>query len=498
MFFPIVFQKNKMQVNYTVDCLNKHESVSNEGCVNPIATVIIIALDLSIMSQNSNKLTSRQANPLFGSIVVPGDKSISHRALIIGSLAIGTTKIRGLLNGEDVMSTKNALVSLGVDIWKDDNEIWFVKGVGLNGMISPPSPLNLGNSGTGVRLIMGVVAGQKITATFFGDKSLSMRPMDRITNPLDKVGAKIISRDRGLLPVTIEGTRTPSAITYVSTVASAQIKSAILFSGLNARGTTKITEPLASRDHSESMLCHFGASITKQILPDNQCHIELTGEAELHATEVIVPRDPSSAAFPVVAALITPGSDICLPGIGMNPLRIGLLTTLREMGGEIAFKNERIEGGEPVADLHVRASELRGISVPQERVASMIDEFPILAIAAAKAHGTTKMSGIGELRVKETDRVKVMAKGLRACGVIVEYDDENMFVTGQQSSGGIKGGAIISAEHDHRIAMSFLILGTVTDNPVTVTGCDTIKTSFPCFQEIMNKLGTNIIIGDDL
>ena len=439
-------------------------------------------------SHPHDQLVSRKAGPLLGIMPIPGDKSISHRALIFGSLAIGTTKVSGLLEGADVMSTKDALVALGAGIDRDADGVWHITGVGLHGMISPVTPLDLGNSGTGARLLMGVVAGQNITATFCGDASLSVRPMARITDPLAEMGAGITCRDGGLLPVTIAGAANPMALSYRSKVASAQIKSAILLAGLNARGTTTIIEPHASRDHSESMLRHFGASVQQHIDTGGAHHVALIGEATLHAADIIVPSDPSSAAFAIVAALITPQSDITLVGIGMNPLRTGLLTTLVEMGGDIVKSNDRIEGGEAVADLRIRHSQLKGVTIPADRAASMIDEYPILSVAAATASGTTEMLGVAELRVKETDRIKVMADGLAACGVTVDYDDDSMRV----STSIIKGGATLSAQHDHRIAMSFLTLGLVAEQPITVTGCATIETSFPGFASGMNQLGARI------
>ena len=436
---------------------------------------------------NHDILRSRKVTRLHGTITVPGDKSISHRSLILGSLAIGETRISGLLEGADVLATKDALIALGADIEKTASGDWQVAGVGLHGMISPATPLDLGNSGTGVRLLMGVVAGQNITATFVGDASLSSRPMARITTPLAAIGASITSRE-GQLPVTITGTPTPMARQHQSQVASAQIKSAILLAGLNARGITEIIEPHASRDHSESMLRYFGADVQQNIADDGRHIIRLQGEAELHGRQIVVPRDPSSAAFGIVAALITPQSDVIIPGIGMNPLRTGLLDTLIEMGGSIERVNERDDGGERVADLHVKSSQLHAIEVPASRAASMIDEYPILSVAAAAATGTTYMRGVAELRVKETDRIKVMADGLRDCGVSVEYDDDSMQVTG----GKVDGGVTIAAQHDHRIGMSFLTLGMIAAQPITVSGCATIETSFPGFATRMSELGALI------
>ena len=432
-----------------------------------------------------DSLQSGKPGGLAGVFNVPGDKSISHRSLILGGLAIGTTQIRGLLEGDDVMATGRAMQALGADISRDDNATWHVTGVGMNGLVSPETPLDLGNSGTGVRLLMGVVAGQSITATFSGDASLSRRPMARVTDPLSRMGAAITARDGDRLPVTIVGAQTPLAADHTSLVASAQIKSAVLLAALNARGTSIVREPTASRDHTEAMLRHFGATVRSTTEADGTHIVELDGEATLTAADIAVPRDPSSAAFPMVAALITEGSDLLIPAVGMNPLRTGLITTLQEMGGDISLENERIEGGEGVADLRVRHSQLHGIDVPPERAASMIDEYPILAIAATRASGITRMLGVEELRVKETDRIAVVAEGIIAAGGNVSYDDDSMTVTG----GDIAGGMTIDSQHDHRIAMSFLTLGMISAAPITVTGCGTINTSFPGFADSMNACG---------
>ncbi|MGB2294527.1 MAG: 3-phosphoshikimate 1-carboxyvinyltransferase [Candidatus Puniceispirillum sp.] len=439
-------------------------------------------------TQTNLSLSSQKTANLAGIVNVPGDKSMSHRSLILGSLAIGTTRVTGLLEGADVLATADAMRAMGADITRHDDGTWVILGQGLHGLEAPETALDLGNSGTGVRLLMGVVAGQPITATFTGDASLSTRPMARITDPLQTMGTIVASRDGGLLPVTITGQDEPMAICYESPVASAQIKSAILLAGLTARGDTEVIEPHASRDHTESMLRHFGAKVDQAIRDDGTHHVRLHGGAQLMAADIAVPRDPSSAAFPMVAALLTEGSDITLPAIGMNPLRTGLITTLIEMGGNITTLNERNEGGEPVADLRVRHSELHGIEVPAERAASMIDEFPILSVAATQANGSTVMNGVAELRVKETDRIKVMADGLQAAGAIVSYDDDTMTVTG----GEIKGGMTVNSQHDHRIAMSFLTLGLISEAPVKVDGCETINTSFPDFAKIMQNAGANI------
>lgn len=442
-----------------------------------------------VLTRSETLISSRHTG-LSGSFDVPGDKSISHRSLIMGGMAIGTTRVTGLLEGDDVMATGRAMQALGAGITQDEDGSWIVTGVGTAGLISPEQPLDLGNSGTGVRLLMGVVAGLPITATFCGDESLSRRPMARVTDPLALMGADVTSRDGGRLPVTISGAQTPLAADHVSKVASAQIKSAVLLAGLNARGTSIVREPHASRDHTEAMLRHFGATVRQRLEPDGTHIVELEGEAVLKASDVIVPRDPSSAAFPMVAALITEGSDLSIPGIGMNPLRTGLITTLQEMGGDIEISNERTEGGEAVADLRVRHSQLHGIDVPAERAASMIDEYPILAIAATQATGTTRMLGVAELRVKETDRIAVVAEGILAAGGTVTYDEDSMTVTG----GGVAGGMSVDSQHDHRIAMSFLTLGMVSDQPITVTGCTTINTSFPGFAVSMNGCGAALAI----
>ena len=448
----------------------------------------------------SSALISHACDGLNGVIDIPGDKSVSHRALILGGMATGTTRISGLLTGEDVLSTLGAVKALGVSISTDPktNDI-FVDGVGTAGFISPDAPLDLGNAGTGVRLLMGAVAGQPVTAKFSGDASLSVRPMRRITDPLAKMGAQIAylpeKAEKGFLPVSITGAAPVLALDYTTPVASAQIKSAIMLAALNARGQTVITEPHISRDHTESMLRHFGIEIDQKILADGSHQVTLAGGTPLSAKDIVVPRDPSSAAFAIIAALITPNSDIHLPAISLNPQRTGLLTTLLEMGADITITDERIEGGEKVGDLSVKSSQLSGIEVPAERAASMIDEYPVLAIAAASATGTTHMPGIAELRVKETDRIATTAAGLAACGVEVAETQDSLSVTGTP---GIAGGATINSSHDHRIAMSFLVLGMVSKTAITVTDIETIATSFPGFAELMNRAGAQMNLqGED-
>ena len=439
-------------------------------------------------------LKSEKTQNLSGDVKLPGDKSISHRSLIFGCLAKGQTVIRGLLEGDDVMSTRSALVQLGGDITlidDDGDRRWVVNGVGLGGFKAPEAPLDLGNAGTGVRLLMGVVAGSGINAVFTGDASLSKRPMARVTDPLKDMGAKVEARDGTYLPLMITAPEQPQALNYTSPVASAQIKSAVLLAGLTARGTTSVTEPKASRDHTEAMLRHFGASVESICHDDGRYTASLSGEAQLTARDVDVPADPSSAAFLAVAATITPGSQLTLKAVGTNPLRFGLFETLMDMGADMTLSNQRQEGGEDVADITVRSSQLHGITVPPERAASMIDEYPILSVAAAHATGKTEMIGIEELRVKETDRIQLMADGLLAAGVKVETTHDSMTVHGQETRP-IKGGITVDACHDHRIAMSFLTLGLTTTQPMTVLGAETIATSFPNFTDLMNGIGGNI------
>ena len=436
----------------------------------------------------SHSLVSHKTDNLTGQFDVPGDKSISHRSMILGAIAIGRTHVSGLLEGDDVMATKQAMIDCGAQIQKQGDD-YVIDGVGMGGLSAPSKPLDLGNAGTGVRLLMGLIAGQSLSATFIGDASLSARPMRRITDPLEEMGAQVSTND-GKLPVTVTGLETPLPVTYAPKVASAQIKSAILLAGLRARGNTIVTEPHISRDHTEAMLRHFGISVTQEILDDGAHRVTMQGGSDLIAKDILVPRDPSSAAFVIVAALITPNSDVTLPAIGMNPQRTGLITTLIEMGGDITLSNNRLEGGEEVADIRVRSSQLHGIDVPPARAASMIDEYPILSVAASRATGTTMMSGVAELRVKETDRIAVMANGLKACGVDVTEGDDFMSVTGQADP--VPGGATINSQHDHRIGMSFLVLGMVSAHPIQVDDVATINTSFPHFADKMNAIGAKI------
>jgi 3-phosphoshikimate 1-carboxyvinyltransferase len=432
-------------------------------------------------------LDARASGPLSGKVRVPGDKSISHRALILGALAVGQTRISGLLEGEDVLNTAKSMRALGADVERTGPFAWKVNGVGVGGFAEPASPLDFGNSGTGCRLVMGAVAGCPVTATFDGDASLRSRPMRRILDPLELMGAKAgEAREGGRLPLTLHGARDPVPITYRTPVASAQIKSAVLLAGLAAPGVTTVIESEASRDHTELMLKHFGADIVSAKEGTHGRKISLTGEPELHGAEVIVPADPSSAAFPIVAALIVPGSDIVLSDVMTNPLRTGLFTTLREMGASIEESEVRGDAGEPMAQLRVRASKLRGVEVPPQRAPSMIDEYLVLAVAAAFAEGTTIMRGLQELRVKESDRLAATADMLRVNGVKVEISGDDLIVEGR---GHVPGGGLVATHMDHRIAMSALVMGCAADKPVKVDDTAFIATSFPDFIPMMRSLG---------
>lgn len=440
-------------------------------------------------SASLTPLTAATSGALRGRALVPGDKSISHRALILGALAVGETKITGLLESEDVLNTAGAMRALGATVTRTGEFAWSVKGVGVAGFAQPAAPLDFGNSGTGCRLVIGAVAGCPISATFDGDASLRTRPMRRVLDPLEQMGAKVISQSEGgRLPLTLQGARDPLPIIYKSPVASAQIKSAVLLAGLAAPGETTVIEPEHSRDHTELMLRQFGAEVTS--VPDGPLgrKITLKGQPELRAAGVNVPSDPSSAAFPVVAALIVPGSDIELPGVMTNPLRTGLFATLREMGGDIS-ESESSHAGEPMATLRVSASKLRGVEVPAERAPSMIDEYLVLAVAAAFAEGTTIMRGLHELRVKESDRLEATAAMLRVNGVAVEISGDDLIVRGK---GGVKGGGLVTTHMDHRIAMSALVMGLASEKPVKIDDSTFIATSFPNFMPMMRKLGAEI------
>ncbi len=435
-------------------------------------------------------LVSAPVSGLKGDIGVPGDKSISHRALMIGGMAVGETTIRGLLLGDDVLRTATALEAMGVSIKRDSDDVWRVWGVGVGGLQEPDDVLDLGNSGTGARLLMGLVATHPIQVQFTGDASLRSRPMGRIATPLGQMGTQVIARDGDKMPLTVIGARMAMPIEYKLPVPSAQIKSAVLLAGLNTPGETSVIETRPSRNHTELMLRHFGATLTVTDEAPDRRVITLTGQPELESKEVIIPGDPSSAAFPLVAALITPESEITIKNIGLNPLRIGMIDTLREMGADIDVTGARDQAGEPVADLVVRTSQLKGVTVPPERAPSMIDEYPVLAVAAAAADGVTRMRGLKELRVKESNRLAAIADGLTACGVGVEIEDDDLIVTGAPAS--IPGGAQIESRMDHRIAMSFLVLGMTAKQPVAIDDSHHIATSFPSFVGLMKGLGADI------
>lgn len=436
-------------------------------------------------------MTAQKSGPLSGVAEVPGDKSISHRALIFGAMAVGETRITGLLEGQDVLDTARAMRAFGAEVTQHGPGAWSVHGVGVGGFQEPADVIDCGNSGTGVRLIMGTMATTPITATFTGDASLRKRPMGRVTDPLYLFGTQAYGRKGGRLPMTVVGATNPVPVRYALPVASAQVKSAVLLAGLNAPGQTVVIEREPTRDHSERMLLGFGAELTVEQTAEGHV-ITLTGQPELRPQTVAVPRDPSSAAFPVCAALIVPGSDITVPGVSQNLTRNGLYLTLVEMGAEIEFLNARQEGGEPVADLRVRFSpDMRGIEVPPERAPSMIDEYPILSIVAAFAEGTTVMRGVKELRVKESDRIDAMARGLEACGVRIEEDQDTLIVHGM-GAGGVPGGATAKTHIDHRIAMSFLVAGLAAQQPISVDDGSPIATSFPVFEPLMKSLGAEI------
>ncbi len=438
-------------------------------------------------------MTARKSRPLRGEAGVPGDKSISHRALIFGAMAVGETKITGLLEGQDVLDTAAAMRAFGAQAVQHAPGVWSVHGVGVGGFREPSDVIDCGNSGTGVRLIMGCMATTAMTATFTGDASLRKRPMGRVTEPLALFGTQAYGRKGGRLPMTVVGAADPVPVRYTLPVASAQVKSAVLLAGLNAPGQTVVIEREPTRDHSERMLLGFGADLTVEKTAQGNV-ITLTGQPELRPQVVAVPRDPSSAAFPVCAALIVEGSDILVPGVSQNLTRNGIYLTLVEMGADIAFENPREEGGEPVADLRVRFSALKGIEVPPERAPSMIDEYPVLSVVASFAEGRTVMRGVKELRVKESDRIDAMARGLEACGVRIEEDEDTLIVHGM-GAGGVPGGATCAVHLDHRIAMSFLVLGMAAKAPVTVDDATPIATSFPVFEGLMRGLGAALSTG---
>jgi 3-phosphoshikimate 1-carboxyvinyltransferase len=445
------------------------------------------------MSNNHHPLpmTARRSRELRGSVKVPGDKSISHRAMIFGLLAVGETRVSGLLEGEDVLRTAEACRALGATISRDNTGTWSIRGVGIGGLKQPESVLDFGNAGTGSRLMMGVCGSHPITTTFDGDASLRKRPMNRILEPLKQMGMTVVSQaEGGRVPLTIRGTNEMIPITYRTPVASAQIKSAVLLAGLNAPGETTVIEDEASRDHTEKMLTHFGAQVIVKHEGIHGRRITLTGQPELHPAVVEVPADPSSAAFPMVAALITQGSDIIVESVMLNPLRTGLITTLLEMGARLERSGFHDPARQEQASFRVFHSELTGVDVPADRAPSMIDEYPILAVAASFAKGITRMRGLQELRVKESDRLQAVLDGLRSAGVTCAIEGDDLIVEGNGRPP--RGGGLVATHLDHRIAMSFLVMGLASEKPMTVDDSLTIATSFPTFAPLMQSLGADL------
>ncbi|MEP4034581.1 3-phosphoshikimate 1-carboxyvinyltransferase [Roseibium polysiphoniae] len=434
-------------------------------------------------------LTTRAAGPLTGTIRVPGDKSISHRALMFGALAVGRTTVTGLLESEDVLATAAAMRAVGAKIERQDDGLYVVDGIGLGSLLEPESVIDFGNAGTGVRLTMGIFGTHDIAATFVGDGSLSKRPMGRVLDPLREMGTNVIARSGDRLPASIRGAKQPLPMTYRVPMASAQVKSAVLLAGLNCPGETTVIEPIATRDHTEKMLAGFGADISVTLNDAGERMIKLKGQPELKPQDLEVPGDPSSAGFPIVAALIVPGSDVTIENILLNEHRTGLITTLIEMGGDIEIVNRRHSGGEEIGDIKVKASQLKGITVPAKRAPSMIDEYPVLAVAAAFASGETHMPGLDELRVKESDRLAAVARGLEANGIPCVEGEDFLTVTGGANN--IGGGTVVT-HLDHRIAMSFLVLGMASHKPVTADDGAVIATSFPTFTSLFSELGAKV------
>ena len=436
-------------------------------------------------------LSAQRASALSGTTKVPGDKSISHRALIFGALSLGVTRITGLLEAQDVINTAKAVAALGAPTEKS-GDVWIVTGRGTGGLVAPGAPLDFGNSGTGTRLMMGVVAGHPMTVQMTGDASLSKRPMRRVLTPLKQMGLQVLEEGRETLPLTLKGSARLLPIEYLLPVPSAQVKSAILIAGLMAAGETTVIETEATRDHTERMLRYFGAEVRCEPDGGGKTRITVRGEAEMRGRDVTVPGDPSSAAFLVCAALIVPGSDITIRGVLVNPSRTGLYTTLREMGGDVEFLNAREEGGEPIADIRARSSKLHGVHVPADRAPSMIDEYPVLAAVAAFASGETRMDGLAELKVKESDRLAATAEGLRVNGVAARVDGDCLIVTGGAT---VQGGGTVATHLDHRIAMAFLTMSLASEMPVTVDDMAMIATSFPEFRGLMEQLGARYSTG---
>jgi len=437
-------------------------------------------------SKTRPMLAGRPQSPLRGEVAVPGDKSISHRALMFGALAVGETRITGLLEGEDVQRTAAAMRALGAAIWRD-NADWIVAGRGIGGLTAPDDILDMGNSGTAARLLCGILASHDIFAVMTGDASLRKRPMRRVIEPLKASGAVFCSRPGERLPLSIQGARDALPLNYRLPVASAQVKSAVLLAGLNARGITEVEEPEPTRDHSENMLRHFGAAVIVGVHGKGRV-IRLTGQPELRGADVAVPGDPSSAAFPIVAGLLVPESRLVVTGVGLNPLRTGLFETLREMGAELTIRNQRSEGGESIGDVVVEHTSLAAVDVPPERAPRMIDEYPVLAVACALARGTSRLRGLGELRVKESDRLAATAALLRAGGVRVEIEEDDLIIHGGEPA----GGGLVETHMDHRLAMSAAVFGQVTAAPMKIDDVSFIDTSFPGFVALMRRLGASM------
>ena len=436
-------------------------------------------------------LSARPSGPLRGRITVPGDKSISHRSLMLGALAIGETRVSGLLESADVLATAGAMRGFGASVERGRDGVWRIHGLGTGGLLEPHGVLDFGNAGTGVRLAIGIAGAHPFASTFIGDASLSRRPMGRVLEPLRDMGAEVIARAGDLLPISIRGADPMSPINYRVPVPSAQVKSAVLLAGVNIEGVTTVVEPIATRDHTERMLRGFGADIVSMRDEAGVTTIRLVGRPELKPQEITVPGDPSSAAFLIVAGLLVEGSEVTVENVLLNPARTGLIATLRDMGADLEVENERLSGGEAIGDIRVRASRLRAVSVPAERAPSMIDEYPVLAVAAAFATGTTTMDGLEELRVKESDRLAAVARGLEANGVACREGAATLVVEG----GRVRGGGRVSTHLDHRIAMSFLVMGLAAERPVTVDDTGMIGTSFPSFVELLSGLGADLADG---
>ena len=441
---------------------------------------------------NTALLTARRSGPLAGTIRPPGDKSISHRAIMLGALAVGETTVDGLLEGEDILATVAAMRAFGATVSRTGAGAWRVNGLGVGGLLEPESVIDYGNAGTGVRLALGIAGGHAFATTFTGDASLVQRPMGRVLDPLRRMGVQAIARSDDRLPATVRGPQTLVPMEFRVPVPSAQVKSAVLLAALNSGGVTTVIEPVATRDHTERMLAAFGAAVEVDTASDGSRIIRLEGGRNLKPQAIVVPGDPSSAAFPLVAALIVPGSDVTIQNVLLNPTRTGLIETLVEMGGDISIAGQRTVGGEEVGDIRVKASRLKGVTVPASRAPFMIDEYPVLAVAAAFAEGETLMEGIGEMRLKESDRIASVVAGLRANGVEVADAADSMRVTGAAK---VPGGGTVTTHLDHRIAMSFIVLGLAAEAPVTIDDARPIATSFPDFRASMAALGAEFADG---